>query len=85
MTVNSLYIEYLQGVKRTRYFKVFADVSVYVSSTQIKNSQTSHKLLKGRLRDVITYKNRTTGFSSDQRSGLIYFIEDNVLHAISKL
>ena len=83
MTVNSLYIEYLQGVKRTRYFKVFADVSVYVSSTQIKNSQTSHKLLP--LRDVITYKNRTTGFSSDQRSGLIYFIKDNVLHAISKL
>ena len=80
MTVNSLYIEYLQGVKRTRYFKVFADVSVYVSSTQIKNSQTSHKLLpkmlsvKGRLRDVITYKNRTTGvlFRPEIRTHLLH-------------
>ena len=80
MTVNSLYIEYLQGVKIIRYFEVFAHVSVYVSSTQMKNSQTFHKLLpkmlsvKGRLRDAITYKDQTTGvlFRPEIRTHLLY-------------
>ena len=47
--------------------------------------------LSGRLPEVVAYKNRTTGAnggggaSSEKRSGHIYFMEDNLLHAIYKL
>ena len=41
--------------------------------------------LSGRSREVVVYKNRTTGVSSERRSGHIYFMEDNLLHAISML
>ena len=34
---------------------------------------------------VVAYNNPTTGGSSEKRSGHIYFTEDNLLHAISKL
>ena len=37
--------------------------------------------LSGCLWEVVTYKNRTTGVSS----GRVYFNEENLLHAISKL
>ena len=72
MTVNSLYIEYLQGVKITRDFEVFADVSVMFSLPQVQlyinqiqlnlPNKLPPKMLrvKGRVRDVVTYKNRTT-------------------------
>ena len=39
--------------------------------------------LSGRLREVVIYENR--GASSEKRSGHIYFMADNLLHAISKL
>ena len=49
--------------------------------------------LSGRLPEVVAYKDRTTGAnggggggaSSEKRSGPIYFMEDNLLHAIYKL
>ena len=41
--------------------------------------------LSGHLREVFAYKNRTAGVSSKKRSGHIYFMEDNLLHDISKL
>ena len=41
--------------------------------------------LSGRLREVVAYKNRTTWGPLQKISGLIYFMEDNLLHAISKL
>ena len=41
--------------------------------------------LSGRLREVVVYKNRTTEASSKERSRHIYFMEDNLLHAMSKL
>ena len=41
--------------------------------------------LSGCLWEVVTYKNRTTGVSSDKKSGRVYFNEENLLHAISKL
>ena len=41
--------------------------------------------LSGRLREVVVYKNRTTEASSNGRSRHIYFMEDNLLHAMSKL
>ena len=37
--------------------------------------------LSGRLREVVVYKNRTTGVSSEKRSGNIYFMEDNFVNA----
>ena len=40
--------------------------------------------LGGRLREVVVYKNRTTEASSKGRSRHIYFMEDNLLHAMSK-
>ena len=40
--------------------------------------------LSGRLREVVVYKNRTTEASSKERSRHIYFMEDNLLHAMSK-
>ena len=41
--------------------------------------------LSGRLREVVIYKNRPTGVSSEKRSRHIYFMKDNLLHAMSKL
>ena len=42
--------------------------------------------LSGRLREVVAYKNRTGGRTSSEKwSGHIYLMEDNLLHAISKL
>ena len=42
--------------------------------------------LSGRLREVVVYKNRTTQeVSSKNWSRHIYFTEDNLLHAMSKL
>ena len=37
--------------------------------------------LSGRLREVVIYKNRTTGVSSEKRSGHLYFMEDNFMNA----
>ena len=41
--------------------------------------------LSGRLREVVAYKNQTTGVSSEKMYGHIYFMENNLLHTISKL
>ena len=43
------------------------------------------KRLSGHLRGMVVYKNRTTGNSSEKRSSHIYFVEDDLLHAMSKL
>ena len=42
------------------------------------------KRLNGLSREVVAYKNRTTGVSSKKSSRHIYFMEDNLLHAMSK-
>ena len=41
--------------------------------------------LRGRLREVLVHKNRTTGVSSEKRSRNIHLMVDNLLHAISNL
>ena len=41
--------------------------------------------LSDRLREVVAYKNRTTGVSSEKRPRHIKNMEDNLLHAMSKL
>ena len=41
--------------------------------------------LSGRYRGVVSYESRTTGGFFEKKSGHIYFKEDNLLHAISKL
>ena len=41
--------------------------------------------LSGRQREVVSYENRTTGGFFEKKTGHIYFKEDNLLHAISKL
>ena len=41
--------------------------------------------LSGRLQEVVVYKNRTTGglFWEEVNASHIYFMEDNLLHAMS--
>ena len=41
--------------------------------------------LSGRLREVVVYNNWTAGVSSEKKSRHIYFMEDDLLHALSKL
>ena len=41
--------------------------------------------LSGRLRELVVHKIEPQGASSEKRSRHIYFIEDNLLHTMSKL
>ena len=41
--------------------------------------------LSGRLQKVVAYQNRTTEGLSEKWSALIYFVDDNLLHTLSKL
>ena len=78
MTVNSLHIEYLKRVNKICYFEIFADGSVYASLPGCTVVNKSNKVkppisyypnmlrVKGRLRDVVTYKNRTGGLFREE-------------------
>ena len=64
-------------MERERKNEVEVEVEVY--------SRTFHKWLSGRLWEMVAYKNRTTGVSSEKMYGHIYFMESNLLQATSKL
>ena len=51
--------------------------------TTVEPTESNHP--KCEEREVVSYENRTTGGFFEKKTGHIYFKEDNLLHAISKL
>ena len=51
--------------------------------TTVEPTESNHP--KCKQREVVSYENRTTGGFFEKKTGHIYFKEDNLLHAISKL
>ena len=89
-------IESMHGIRTQDWAKIWVGVhngidelfwlrTLYsCKSTSVEPAVSNHPKYNKYL--VVVYKNRNTrGASSEKRSRHIYFMEDNLLHAISKL